>query len=197
MNAELESEDQEPEFRMTGNIADHLEPNALNYHLGVPAAARKRRSTVASVGSGGARSVMSRTMQNFPEEGSALGSLKTPRRKQSRAKTKRSRLTSQDNGMQKVPETYRVQTADHVTDEIKRVEDGAENYEQNDRVIRFMRHQVFQREKKQKLKAEQDERARISQELALRRRKRYAFSQARREEAGMLVAPDRGGQAEK
>ena len=140
---------------------------------------------------------MSRTMQNFPEEGSALGSLKTPRRKQSRAKTKRSRLTSQDNGMQKVPETYRVQTADHVTDEIKRVEDGAENYEQNDRVIRFMRHQVFQREKKQKLKAEQDERARISQELALRRRKRYAFSQARREEAGMLVAPDRGGQAEK
>ena len=99
--------------------------------------------------------------------------------------------------MQKVSETYRVQTADHVTDEIKRVEDGAENYEQNDRVIRFMRHQVFQREKKQKLKAEQDERARISQELALRRRKRYAFSQARREEAGMLVAPDRGGQAEK
>ena len=48
------------------------------------------------------------------------------KRKNSQSKTNRSQHESQK--AVKV-QTYRVQTADHVAEEIKKAEDGAENYE--------------------------------------------------------------------
>ena len=80
---------------------------------------------------------------------------------------------------------------DHVTEEIKTVENGGENYAENDKVIRRMRHQVFYREKKQRQKAEEDEKERVAKEIEAQRRKRFAFGRARKEVDGMLVTPER------